>query len=121
MTTIGASITITGEVTSREDVTIFGSVKGKITMEGGSLMVAQSGAVQAEAQVSRAVIHGSFTGDVAAAERVELSNSSNVNGTLVAPAVVMQDGAVFNGLIEVTGKKKARVDRVTETLHAKAS
>ena len=83
MTTIGASLTITGEVTSNEDVTIHGKVNGKIAMHGGSLLVAPGGNVQAEAQVGQLKIHGKFTGDVAASERVELSNTSQVNGTLV--------------------------------------
>ena len=106
MTTIGPSITIKGEVTSQEDITIQGSVNGKISVQNGSLLVAQSANVQAEAAVSRVTIHGTFAGDVSAAERVELTNTANVNGTLVAPAVVIQDGAVFNGMIEVGKRNK---------------
>ena len=108
MTTIGASLTITGEVTSSEDVTIHGKVNGKIAMHGGSLLVAPGGNVQAEAQVGQLKIHGKFTGDVAASERVELSNTSQVNGTLVAPAIVLQDGAVFNGMIEIDRRSAAK-------------
>ena len=105
MTTIGPSLTINGEVTSKEDVTIQGNVNGKISVEGGSLIVGQTATVEAEAQVSRVTIHGAFAGDMAATERVELTNSANVSGTVVAPAVVLQDGAVFNGMIEVSGRK----------------
>ena len=108
MTTIGASLTITGEVTSHEDVTIHGTVNGRISMASGSLMVAPSAKVEAEAQVSRLTIHGTFSGDVAATERVELTNTAQVSGTLLAPAVVLQDGALFNGMIEVNGRNKAR-------------
>ena len=32
MTTIGTSLVITGEVTSKEDITIHGQVKGQISM-----------------------------------------------------------------------------------------
>lgn len=101
MTTIGASLTITGEVTSNEDVTIHGKVNGKISMQSGSLLVAPGGNVKADAQVGQLKIDGRFAGDVAASQRVELSNTSKVSGTLVAPAVVLQDGAVFNGKIAV--------------------
>jgi cytoskeletal protein CcmA (bactofilin family) len=68
-------------------------VNGKISLQGGSLVVGPTATVQAEAQVSRVTIHGTFAGDVAASERVELTNSANVSGTVVAPAVVLQDGA----------------------------
>jgi cytoskeletal protein CcmA (bactofilin family) len=36
MTTIGASLIINGQVTSREDITIHGRVKGEISMEAGA-------------------------------------------------------------------------------------
>ena len=40
MTTIGTSLVITGEVTSKEDITIHGQVKGQISMVEGTLLVA---------------------------------------------------------------------------------
>ncbi|HUE90461.1 MAG TPA: polymer-forming cytoskeletal protein [Vicinamibacterales bacterium] len=119
MTTIGASLTITGDLTSHEDVTIHGTLTGKISMQGGALLVAPTANVQGEAQGSRFTIHGSFSGDVTAAERVELSSTANVNGTVLAPAVILHDGAVFNGVMEVAGKK-GRADKPFEP-HAKAS
>lgn len=118
MTTIGPSLTITGEVTSQEDMTIHGRLNGKISVQGGSLLVAEKANVEAEAKVSRVTIHGSFAGDVAASERVELTNTASVTGTLIAPAVVIQDGAVFNGMIEVN-RSPARVQPFES--HAKAS
>ena len=120
MTTIGASLTIKGEVTSHEDVTIHGTLNGKILMQGGSLLVANGANVEADAQVSRLAIHGTFSGDVAATERVELTSTAQVSGTLLAPAVVLQDGAVFNGMIEVKGRTKAR-DKGAFDQQAKAS
>lgn len=120
MTTIGASLTITGEITSHEDVTIHGTLNGKISMQGGALLVAPTANVQAEAKGSRVTIHGSLSGDVTAAERVELTSTANVTGTVVAPAVILHDGAVFNGMMEVAGRTKGRAEALFEP-HAKAS
>jgi cytoskeletal protein CcmA (bactofilin family) len=108
MTTIGPSLTITGDITSQEDVTIQGKLHGKISVQGASLLIADGASVQAEAQVSRVIINGTYAGDVTATERVELTKTANVSGTLMAPAIVIQDGAVFNGMIEVNGRSKAR-------------
>jgi len=119
MTTIGASLTITGEITSHEDVIIHGTLNGKISMQGGALLVAPTAHVQAEATGSRVTIHGSFSGDVTAAERVELTSTANVSGTVLAPAVILQDGAVFNGMMEVAGRKGRAETRFEP--HAKAS
>jgi cytoskeletal protein CcmA (bactofilin family) len=107
MTTIGASLTIKGEITSNEDVTVHGKLHGKISVTTGALLVAQHASVEAEAAVARVKIEGTFSGDVSAAERVELSNTANVSGTIVAPSVVIQDGAVFNGMIDINRKGEA--------------
>jgi cytoskeletal protein CcmA (bactofilin family) len=48
MTTIGPSLTITGEITSHEDITLQGCINGKITMQGGALVVAPQGKVDAD-------------------------------------------------------------------------
>ena len=109
MTTIGESVSITGEVSSKEDVTIHGKVSGKITMHAGRLLVSTTGNVRAKAQVSQISIHGSYSGDVSASQRVEMVNTAKVSGMIVGPAVVMHDGAVFDGTIEVNrGLKLAK-------------
>jgi cytoskeletal protein CcmA (bactofilin family) len=101
MTTIGASLTINGHLTSREDITIHGRVIGEIAMEEGALLVAPSASIDARVRVTRLTIHGTMAGDIAAAERVELTDTANVSGTLLSAAVIMRDGACFNGAIAV--------------------
>jgi len=101
MTTIGPSLIITGEVTSREDMTVHGQIKGQISMEGGGLLVGPNATVEADIHGARVVVHGTFSGDIAAAERVELMPTATVKGTLLAPVVRLQDGAFFNGAIEI--------------------
>jgi cytoskeletal protein CcmA (bactofilin family) len=102
MTTIGASLRITGEVTSQEDITIHGSVTGQIRMKDGTLLVAPKGHIDAEVHGLRVTIHGRLAGDVAATERIELTPTADVTGTLTARAVVLRDGAAFSGMIDRT-------------------
>jgi cytoskeletal protein CcmA (bactofilin family) len=106
MTTIGPSLVITGELTSQEDMTVHGQVKGNIKMAQGALMLAPTGNVEANVQGTRVSIHGKLTGDIAA-DRVELTATANVTGTLTSPCVVLQDGAMFNGLVDM-GQAPAR-------------
>jgi cytoskeletal protein CcmA (bactofilin family) len=101
MTTIGASLIITGEVTSREDITIHGQIKGQISMQDGGLLVGPSGNVEADVHGTRVSVHGTFSGESAASERIELMPTATVTGTLLSPIVRLQEGAVFNGSIEV--------------------
>ena len=106
MTTIGVSLVINGQVTSREDISIHGRVKGEISMEAGALLVAPTANVDARVRATRLTIHGTVAGDIAAAERVELTDTASVTGTLLAPAVVMKEGAFFHGAIAVDRNSK---------------
>jgi cytoskeletal protein CcmA (bactofilin family) len=118
MTTIGASLLITGEITSQEDITIHGRVKGQIRMEEGFLVIAETGSVDADLEGARVTIHGTLAGSVAASERIELTPRANVSGMLTTRAVVIHDGATFNGLIDVerqtaNGKPRLTLARAT--------
>jgi cytoskeletal protein CcmA (bactofilin family) len=104
MTTIGASLVITGEVTSKEDITVHGQIKGQISMAQGSLLVAPTARIEADVNVTNVTIHGNMSGKVAAGERVELTPTATMKGTLIAPAVILCDGATFNGNIQVDKK-----------------
>jgi cytoskeletal protein CcmA (bactofilin family) len=126
MTTIGASLLVTGEITSQEDITIHGRVKGQIRMEEGSLLVAPKGSVDADVEGTRVTIHGTLAGNVAAAERIELAPTADVSGMLTTCALIMHDGATFNGLVDVDrqtakGAPRHKIGPATPALATKAS
>ena len=117
-TTIGASLFISGEVTSQEDITIHGRVKGQIRMQEGALLVAPTGNVDAEVEGARVAIQGRLAGNVAAAERIELAPTADVSGMLTTCAILMHEGATFNGLIDIdrqTSKPKRRLEMAQVT------
>ena len=101
ITTIGTSLLISGEVTSQEDIAILGRVKGQIRMQEGSLLVAQTGSVDADVEGARVTVQGTLAGNVAAAERIELTPTADVSGMLTTCALLMHEGATFNGSIDI--------------------
>jgi len=121
MTTLGPSLTITGDLTSQEDMTVHGTVKGQINMQQGVLVIATTGTAEANVQGSKVLVHGTISGDIAVTERVELSQTANVSGTISAPSLVLQEGAVFNGIIDMSGKKGAKTGPKLVENVAKAS
>ncbi len=108
MTTLGPSLTITGDVTSQEDMTVHGKVNGKISMQSGALVIAPTGSADANVHGTKVTVHGKLAGDISATERVELTDTANVTGTITAPTLVLQDGALFNGIIDMSGKASAK-------------
>jgi cytoskeletal protein CcmA (bactofilin family) len=101
MTTIGASLVITGELTSDEDLTINGSVEGSVAVRGGTLTIGEPARIQSDLRGTRVVIHGAVNGSVSATERIELHPTAVVAGSLSANQVVIKEGAAFHGPVDM--------------------
>ena len=101
MITIGRHIVIDGEVSSDEDLTIEGQVRGYVTVRDATLTIDAPGRVEADIRAARVVIRGVVQGAIAATERIELGAASVVEGSLSAGVIVMLDGARFNGTIDM--------------------
>ena len=107
MANIGKSIAIKGDLTGNEDLQIVGSVEGKIDLPSNQLTVGAEGKVRAEIHAKTVVIEGHVTGNVTGTERVEIQASGVVDGDVRAPRLVIHEGAVVNGSIEM-GEKAAK-------------
>jgi cytoskeletal protein CcmA (bactofilin family) len=93
----GRGLTIKGDVTASEDVTIDFTVEGTIDVGGGHrLTVAEGGDVQAAVTAQAVVVHGRFDGHISA-DRLELAPTALVTASVVAPRIALQDGAQLTG------------------------
>jgi len=101
MTSIGATIVITGEVTSNEDVTIDGRLDGHLLVRDAALTIGERAQIQADVRGKRVVVRGLVTGAISASERIELTPTATVDGSLSANRVILADGAQFNGKIDM--------------------
>lgn len=102
MTTIGQSVIIQGEITSDEDLTIEGRVRGQVNLpREATLVVGMKAIVEADLRGARITILGNVKGTVTATQRIELAASAVVEGSLSANLVVMADGATFHGSIDM--------------------
>jgi len=63
----------------------------------GELLIGEKAVINATIRSRIARIAGSVTGDVHASERVELHATARVYGDIEAPAVVVTEGAFFEG------------------------
>lgn len=104
-TTIGASIKINGELSGKEDLVIQGNVEGTIKLKDNSISVSEQGKVQADVYAKSIIVQGELSGDLYGAESVTVARSGRVSGNIIAPRVVLEDGAKFKGNIDMDGKK----------------
>ena len=102
MTTLGRSLIIHGDITSEEDLTIDGVVRGSIHLpRDGSLVVGRDARVDADLRGVQVTIHGTVKGGIVATRRIELTATAVVDGTLSANAIAIADGATFHGSIDM--------------------
>jgi cytoskeletal protein CcmA (bactofilin family) len=103
MANIGKSITIKGDLTGNEDLVIEGTVEGKVSLPDNQLTVGANGTVTAEIAAKAVVVIGKVDGDVKGTERIEIQATGVVQGDVTAPRLVVAEGAVLNGSIQMTG------------------
>lgn len=101
MTSIGATIVITGEMTSGEDVTVDGRIDGQLLVRDAALTIGERAQIQADVRGARVLVRGLVSGAISASERIELTATATVDGSLSANRVVVADGAQFNGRIDM--------------------
>ncbi len=100
---IGKGITIRGSLSGGGDLVIEGRVEGQISLKN-HLTIETSGRVEADIRADELTINGEASGNIDASARVSINNSARVQGDVKAPRVVIEDGAVFNGTIEMDVK-----------------
>src|SRR5512146_3011524 len=89
-----------GELRFRDTFRIDGRLKGRIVSEN-TLIVGEAGDVEADIDCGVVSIRGQVAGRVQGRQRIELLAGSRVRATLVAPKLVIEDGAFFEGDCEM--------------------
>jgi cytoskeletal protein CcmA (bactofilin family) len=89
-----------GKFSFRDAVRIDGSFSGEISSKN-TLVVGETGEIEASICSARVVVSGSVVGDVRASEQIVLHESARVEGNLSTPSLVMEPGALLNGRIDM--------------------
>jgi cytoskeletal protein CcmA (bactofilin family) len=94
----GSGLSIKGGITAAEDLSIDYFVDGTIDAPDHRVVVAEGGRVQATVRAATVVVHGHLDGHVSA-NRLELSATALVTASVVAPKLVLHDGAQLTGAV----------------------
>jgi len=98
---ITPGLSLKGEISGREDLWIGGSVEGALRFDASRVVVGASGTIHGGIEAREIVIEGKVEGELRAAERLEIAQTGRVRGNASALRLSIQEGAVFNGSIEV--------------------
>jgi cytoskeletal protein CcmA (bactofilin family) len=97
---LGPTLRFRGELSAQEDLVVQGSVDGSIT-HTQSLTIGTDGSMTGNIRARVIVIDGKVDGDLYATESVNIRATAKVKGNVFAPRVAIQDGAFFQGQVEM--------------------
>lgn len=104
---VGMGTSLTGEANFKAMLRVDGHLSGRVSSSDGTLIVSAGGQVDADVQVSIALINGTVNGDVTATKRIEMGRVAKVNGNIQTPALVVEQGAIFEGSCRMTQAQTA--------------
>jgi cytoskeletal protein CcmA (bactofilin family) len=96
-----------GKLNFKDTVRIDGRFEGEIASEN-TLIVGESGSVTATIKSQVVIISGEVHGDINAGGQVVLHKTARVDGNIHSPRLVMEDGAVFTGRVEMGAVKPSK-------------
>ena len=103
---IGKSIVVKGELSGSEDLTIEGTVEGKIELRDHVLTVGEHGQIKAEVSAKSIVVFGQVVGNLTATEKVEIKEKGSVEGDITAPRLAIADGSNFKGSVDMPHREQ---------------
>ncbi len=115
---LGNTIQIKGDLTGSEDLTIEGKVEGKIFLKEHHLTIGENGDIKADVQAKGVVVAGKLIGNITAKDRVEVTSTGSLLGDILAPRVILSDGARFRGSIDMEPRSGARAESVSPSAAA---
>jgi cytoskeletal protein CcmA (bactofilin family) len=90
-----------GKLSFRDTVRIDGKFNGEIMSEN-TLIVGESGEIDAEIRSKTVVVSGAVNGNVIAEAKVVLHKSARINGDIQTPSIVVEEGAMITGKINMS-------------------
>src|SRR6266404_488314 len=98
---IGKSVTIKGQIFSREDLVVDGEIEGAIELNDHRLTVGPNGRVRAGSKAREIVVLGTIEGNVEALDKIDIRKDAKLVGDIKTARIIIEDGAYFKGSIDI--------------------
>jgi cytoskeletal protein CcmA (bactofilin family) len=118
---VGNGTTLTGEASFKGMLRVDGGLSGRVSSADGTLIVSTNGRVDANVEVAVAQIYGTVNGDITATKRIEMGRVAKVTGNIQTPALVIENGALFEGSCRMVQIKEESEKTSSGTAAAGAS
>ena len=106
---IGRGIEVKGDIAFTDRLQVDGKTNGALTSESGTLIIGESGQIEAQVDVGVCVVHGAVHGNLIARSKLEIRRTGRVHGDVMTPVLLVEEGAVFNGAIRMSQEVGGRL------------
>jgi len=101
-----------GELEFEDTMRIDGRFNGRIVSKN-ELIVGESATIEGDILVGRIAISGTVIGKIVAEQRVEIHRNGKVYSDIDTPALVIEEGAIFQGNCVMGDRKGANVTNIS--------
>lgn len=98
---LSAGTVIQGKLSFDTPVSIDGKLSGEL-FSSETVVIGKSGVVDAQIEVRSLVIAGKVTGNIKVTEKASILSGAKVDGSLSAPLLSVEEGAVLNCKFQMT-------------------
>jgi len=109
---IGATISIHGDLTGEEDLSIDGKLEGKIESRKHNVTVGKNGKIKGDIYGKTIIVEGTVEGNLYGEEQLIVRQAGTVRGNIISPRVALEDGSNFKGSIDMSPKDKSAANPV---------
>jgi cytoskeletal protein CcmA (bactofilin family) len=97
---LDSQLTVDGDIDTQGSLRIDGRLNGSIR-RADTVVLGAGASMNGDVYAREVIVGGTLTGDVYATERVELQPTAIVTGDITAQVVLVQEGGVVNGRVQM--------------------
>ena len=102
-----------GELEFEDTMRIDGRFNGKIVSKN-ELIVGETATIEGDIHVGRIAISGTVIGKIVATQRVEIHRNGKVYSDVDTPALIIEEGAIFQGNCVMGDRKSGNVTNIAQ-------
>ena len=93
---IGAGTVITGDIYSKGDIRVDGTLKGSVTTEG-KVVLGKEGVIEGDVVCKNADVSGILKAKITVSQLLSLKTTAKLNGDIITNKLSIEPGAAFTG------------------------
>jgi cytoskeletal protein CcmA (bactofilin family) len=116
-TFLGSDADVDGSINFQGTIRVDGKVSGKISSNGGTLIVGEKASIDADISVGIVIVMGEVKGTIDAQDRIEVYPPGRVDGDIQAPVISIEPGGIFNGSCAMKKQAASSDKKVPPKIH----